>query len=50
MEVMQAILERRSVRSYRPEPVSDEVLLRLIEAGVWAPSGGNATNVAFRRV
>ncbi len=47
MEVMQAILERRSVRSYRPEPVSDEVLLRLIEAGVWAPSGGNAQTWRF---
>jgi len=33
--------ERRSVRRYRPDPVSDEMVLQLLEAGRWAPSANN---------
>lgn len=35
------IIERRSVRSFRPEQVSDEDLRTILEAGTWAASGGN---------
>ncbi len=41
MEVLEAIRARRSVRSYTPEPVPDEVLLRLLEAARLAPSASN---------
>jgi nitroreductase len=41
MEVMNAIKGRRSVRSFTDQAVDKEVLEQLIEAAVWAPSGGN---------
>ncbi|HCO12329.1 MAG TPA: nitroreductase family protein [Desulfonauticus sp.] len=41
MELFQAILERRSIRKFTSEPVSREELLRILEAGIWAPSGLN---------
>lgn len=41
MELSQAILSRRSIRSYESTPVSDEVLEELLEAGIWAPSAVN---------
>lgn len=47
MDLMEAIFGRRSVRSFQTEPVSEEVLKKLVEAGVWAPSGGNAQTWRF---
>ena len=41
MDLMQAILERRSVRKYESTPVSDELISELLDAAVWAPSGTN---------
>ncbi len=41
MELMQAIRERRSVREYTGEPVSDATLRELIEAAIQAPSAIN---------
>ncbi len=41
MEVLEAIRARRSVRSYEPDPVSDEILSRLLEAARLAPSAMN---------
>lgn len=41
MEVSKAIRERRSVRSYKGDPVSDEDLTEILNAGRWAPSSGN---------
>jgi nitroreductase len=38
---MQAIKERRSVRKYRPDPVSEEALNTVLEAARWAPSWAN---------
>jgi nitroreductase len=35
------IMSRRSVRSYKPEQVEEELLSAVIEAGRAAPSGGN---------
>jgi nitroreductase len=36
--VFETILARRSVRSYKPEPVAIDVLKTLLEAAVWAPT------------
>jgi nitroreductase len=41
MDVMQAIATRRSIRKYRPDPIDEEVLQRLLTAMRLAPSGGN---------
>jgi len=41
MEVMDAIKIRRSVRAYEPEPVPDDVLERVLEAGRLSPSADN---------
>ena len=39
--VLDALHERRSIRKYTDEPVSREVLLQILDAGRWAPSGKN---------
>ena len=41
MDVLEAIKSRRSVRKYKPIPVEDEKLNRVLEAVRWAPSAGN---------
>lgn len=41
MDVLQAIRERRSIRRFRKKPVEREKLLKILEAGRWAPSGLN---------
>ena len=40
-EVLNAILTRRSVRSYKPDPVPEDVLERILTAGQYAASGMN---------
>lgn len=34
------IKTRRSVRAYKSEPVSSEILNAILEAGTYAPTGG----------
>ena len=34
--------KRRSVRRLKPDPIPDEVIDKVIEAGRWAPSGANS--------
>jgi nitroreductase len=41
MEVLEAIKTRRSIRHYKPDPVSDEDLQTVLEAARWAPSWAN---------
>ena len=38
-EVLRAIRERRSIRRYKPEQITDEELKTVLEAGTWAPTG-----------
>jgi len=47
MEVMAAIKKRRSVRKFTEEPVSRDQITQLLEAAVWAPSGGNRQTWRF---
>jgi nitroreductase len=47
MKVFEAIKKRRSVRAYKPEPVSEESLKRILEAGRLAPSAHNAQEWKF---
>lgn len=39
--VIEAIKTRRSIRQFRKEPVSDDLLNQILESGLWAPSGKN---------
>lgn len=39
--ILAAIHQRRSVRKYTDEPVSEELVAQVLEAGRWAPSGLN---------
>jgi nitroreductase len=41
VDVFEAIKGRRSVRAFTNEPVSDEEVMKLIDAAKWAPSAGN---------
>ena len=41
MDVYDAIKNRRSHRLYKPDPVPRQVLERVCEAALWAPSGTN---------
>lgn len=47
MDVHEAIKTRRSVRSYKPDPVPEESLKRILEAARLAPSGHNAQERKF---
>lgn len=47
MDVYEAIKTRRSVRSYRSEPVSEEKLTRILEAARLAPSASNRQEYKF---
>ncbi len=47
MDTMEAILTRRSVRSYTDKPVSDTVVKALLEAAMSAPSAGNQQSWQF---
>jgi 5,6-dimethylbenzimidazole synthase len=41
MDLFTAIKERRSCRSFLPDPISDETIEKILEAGVQAPSPAN---------
>lgn len=46
-EVINNILTRRSIRTYKEEQISDEQLNTLLEAAKYAPSGGNSQTWRF---
>ena len=41
-EVLDAIMERRSVYQFKPETIADEKITAILEAGRWAPSYANS--------
>lgn len=47
MDVKEAIYARRAVRDYTDEPVSEQVVRKLIDAAIQAPSGMNRQTWAF---
>jgi nitroreductase len=42
MDFDEVVVKRRSIRKFKEDSVSESVLLRLLEAGRWAPSAGNS--------
>ena len=45
--VLALLKGRRSIRLYKPDPVPDEMVAQLLEAGRWAPSASNRQPWAF---
>ena len=41
MEVFECIRSRRTVRSFKSDPIPDRVVTRILQAGRWAPSSRN---------
>jgi len=41
MDVLEAIKGRRSIRAFKGEDVSEEIVEKLVDAARWAPSAGN---------
>jgi nitroreductase len=46
-EVLKAMRERRSIRKYKPDPVADDLIQAVVEAGLHAPSARNRQDVLF---
>ena len=44
MDVRECLLTRRSIRKYKNEPLSDELLQRILEPAMAAPSAVNRQN------
>ncbi len=45
--LFEAIYSQRAIRRLKPDPVSDDLVHKLIEAATKAPSGGNSQSWAF---
>ncbi len=46
-EVTSAIMERRSIRGYTDEEITNQELYTLLQCGLWAPSGRNSQSTKF---
>lgn len=46
-QLLNAIQTRRTIRQFKNQPVSSEVITQIIEAGRWTPSGHNAQDVSY---
>ena len=40
--LLELVKKRRSIRSFKPDPIPDEYVDKIIEAARWAPSGANS--------
>jgi nitroreductase len=47
MDVYQCIRSRRTVRDYKPDPIPQEALTKILQAGRWAPSSSNTQKWRF---
>jgi nitroreductase len=45
--LFEAIYSARSIRRLKPDPVPDELITRILDAAIRAPSGGNAQSWGF---
>lgn len=41
MDIFEAIAGRRSIRKFKKTPLEDELIKKIVEAGIWAPSAGD---------
>ena len=42
--LFEAIYSARSLRRFKPDPVPEEMITKIIDAAIRAPSGGDAQN------
>jgi nitroreductase len=47
MDLRDAMQSTGTCRFYRPDPVPDDLLRRVLDATRWAPTGGNRQGVRF---
>ncbi len=47
MDTLEAIRTRRSIRKFKPDPVDEQTLLKVMEAARWAPSWANTQCVRY---
>ncbi len=47
MEVFEAIKSRRSIRKYTKDPVPEGLIVKILDAGRWAPSASNRQPWSF---
>jgi nitroreductase len=41
MDVYECIRTRRTVREFKPDPVPEAIVQKILQAGRWAPSSSN---------
>ena len=41
MDLSEVIMNRRSIRKYKDKEIDDDLINKIVEAGIWAPSAGN---------
>ena len=46
-ETIKTLLERRSIRKFKPAQIKEEELNAILEAGMYAPSGANQQSALF---
>jgi len=46
-ETINTLLERRSIRKFKPEQIKEQELNAILEAGMYAPSGANQQSALF---
>ncbi len=47
MDLFEAIHTQRAIRSFKPDPVPDDLLHKVLDAAIRAPNGGNSQQWAF---
>ena len=47
MELYEAIKKRRAVREFKSDPINENVIARIMDAAIWAPSALNSQNWKF---
>lgn len=47
MDILKAVKERRSIRSFQKKEIPDNAIDKLIDAIIWAPSAGNLQSRKF---
>ena len=47
LDVFEAMHTARAMRRFKPDPVPEALITRILDAAIRAPSAGNAQNWAF---
>ena len=47
--LFEAMYSARALRRLKPDPVPDEIIRKILDAAIRAPSAGNSQHWAFRR-